>query len=111
MAILSLKVIDKNGNTICVSSGEDFVDLVCMRAYEEGDRIVLETSRKNLYINWQVDDALGAAFVYLTDNVAYEIPFGEKRISLSPKVFSGVRHYLYAEAARQDEIEAYRTWR
>ena len=41
MAILSLKVIDKNGNTICVSSGEDFVDLVCMRTYEEGDRIVL----------------------------------------------------------------------
>ncbi|MCI9336324.1 MAG: carbohydrate-binding protein [Lachnospiraceae bacterium] len=108
MATLSLKVIDRDGNTVCVSSGEDFTDLVCMRAYEEGDRIVLETSRKNLYVNWQVDDALGAAFVYLTDNVSYEIPFGEKRVSLSPKVFSGSRHYLYAETARQDEIEAYR---
>ena len=108
MATFSLKVIDRNDNTICVSSGEDFVDLVCMRAYEEGDRIVLETSEKNAYVNWQVDDALGAAFVYITDNVSYEIPFGEKRISLSPKVFSGNRHYLYAQAARQDEIEAYR---
>ena len=48
MATLSLKVIDRDGNTVCVSSGEDFTDLVCMRAYEEGDRIVLETSRKNL---------------------------------------------------------------
>ena len=108
MVTLSLKVLDKNGNTICVSSGEDFVDLVCMRAYEAGDSIVLETSRKDIYLNWQVDDALGAAFVYLKDNVAYEIPFGEKRVSLSPKVFSGDRHYLYAEVARQDEIEAYR---
>lgn len=108
MATLSLKVIDKDQNTICVSSGEDFVDLVCMRAYEEGDIIVLETSEKNAYINWQVDDALGAAFVYVTDNVSYQIPFGEKRISLSPKVFSGSRHYLYAQIARQDEIEAYR---
>lgn len=108
MVILSLKVMDRNGNTICVSSGEDFVDLVCMRAYEEGDRIILETSRKDIYINWQVDDAMGAAFVYLTDNASYEIPFGEKRINLSPKVFSGDRHYLYAEVARQDEIEAYR---
>lgn len=108
MATLSLKVIDRNGNTICVSNGEDFVDLVCMRTYEEGDRITLETSEKDIYLNWQVDDALGAAFVYLKDNVDYEIPFGEKRISLSPKVFSGDRHYLYAELARQDEIEAYR---
>lgn len=108
MAVLSLKVIDKNDNTVCVSSGEDFVDLVCMRTYQEGDRITLEASEKNLYINWQVDDALGAAFVYITDNVSYEIPFGEKRISYSPKVFFGDRHYLYAEIARQDEVEAYR---
>lgn len=108
MATLSLKVVDKEGNTICVSSGEDFVDLVCMRTYQEGDRIELATSEKNIYINWQVDDALGSAFVYLTDNVAYDIPFGEKRISYSPKVFYGDRHYIYAEVARQDEIEAYR---
>lgn len=108
MATLSLKVVDKEGNTICVSSGEDFVDLVCMRTYQEGDRIELATSEKNVYINWQVDDALGSAFVYLTDNVAYDIPFGEKRISYSPKVFYGDRHYIYAEVARQDEIEAYR---
>ena len=41
MAILALKVLDKDSNTICVSSGEDFVDLVCTHTYEEGDRIVL----------------------------------------------------------------------
>ncbi len=109
MAILSLKVVDNQGNTICVSSGEDFVDLVCMRTYQEGDRIELATSEENVYINWQVDDALGSAFVYLTGkNVGYDIPFGEKRISYSPKVFSGDRHYIYAEVARQDEIQAYR---
>lgn len=87
MAYFSLKVLDKDDNTICVSSGEDFVDLVCTRAYEEGDRIVLETSEKDIHVNWQVDDALGRAFVYITDNVSYYIPFGEKRISYSPKVF------------------------
>lgn len=108
MAVLSLKVLDKNDNTICVANGEDFVELVCMRAYEEGDRIELTVSEKNVYINWQVDDAMGPAFVYLTDNVSYEIPFGEKRICYSPKVFYGDRHYIYAEMARQDEIESYR---
>ena len=46
MAILALKVLDKDSNTICVSSGENFVDLVCIHTYEEGDRIVLETDEK-----------------------------------------------------------------
>ena len=36
MAILALKVLDKDSNTICVSSGEDFVDLVCTHTYEKG---------------------------------------------------------------------------
>lgn len=108
MAYFSLKVLDRDSNTVCVSSGEDFVDLVCIRTYEEGDRIVLETSEKNIHVNWQVDDALGKAFVYITDHVSYEIPFGEKRISYSPKVFSGSRHYIYVEKAREDEVEAYR---
>lgn len=107
--ILSLKVIDKFDNTVCVSSGEDFVDLVCMHTYQEGDRIELTSSEKNCYLNWQVDDALGAAFVYITETtVSYTVPFGEKRISCSPKIFSGDRHYLYVEAARPDEIAAYR---
>lgn len=106
---ISLKVIDRSDNTVCVSSGEDFADLVCMRAYQEGDRIELTVSEGNCYLNWQVDDAMGPAFVYVTEKtVSYAIPFGEKRISCSPKVFAGERHYLYAEAAREDEIRAYR---
>lgn len=108
MAKLSLKVLDREGNTIFENQGNDFVDLVCTRSYEEGDRIVLESSEKNLHINVQVDDALGKAFVYLTDKLSYVIPFGEKRISYSPKVFTGDRHYLYAETAREDEVRAYR---
>lgn len=105
---LSLRVEDKTGNVICESSGEDFVDLVCRHVYEEGDRILLETSEKNVYLNWQVDDAMAAAFVYVKDNVSYEIPFEEKRRCYSTKVFTGGVHYLYAEAAREDEIKAYR---
>ena len=108
MAVLSLKVLDRNENTVCVKSGEDFVDLVCARTYEEGDKIVLESSEKNIHLHWQVDDALGSSFVYITDNVTYDIPFGEKRISYSPKVFMGDKHYLFAQIARKDEVEAYR---
>ncbi|WP_342757597.1 DUF7402 domain-containing protein [Kineothrix sedimenti] len=108
MAVLALKVLDKKGKTICVSSGEDYVSLVCTAEYTEGDRIVLETPEKNIHVMLQVDDAMGPAFVYITDNVSYQIPFGEKRICYSPKVFYGSRHYLYARIVREDEIKAYR---
>ena len=108
MATLSLKILDKDGNTLAVASGEDFVDLVYAAAYAEGDVIELQTSQKNIHINWQVDDAMQAAFVYVTDTVKYDIPFGEARISCSPKVFSGSRHYMYAKVAEEEEVRAYR---
>ncbi len=108
MAELTLKVLDQNGKTICESRGEDYVSLVCNAQYQEGDRIVLETSEKNIDIFLQVDDALGAALCYITDNVSFQIPFGEKRICYSPKVFYGELHYLYARTAREEEVHAYR---
>lgn len=108
MAVLSLKVLDKNGNMICVSRGEDFVSLVCTAEYQEGDSIVLETSKKDVHVFWQADDALGPAFCYITGNVSFVIPFGEKRVSYSPKAFYGNRHYLYARIAGAEEVGAYR---
>lgn len=108
MAVLTLKVLDKDGNTICVSSGEDSVGLVYTAEYKEGDRIELESSKKNIHIFLQVDDALGAAFCYITGNVSYTIPFGEKKICYSPKAFYGDRHYLYARVAQPEETAAYR---
>lgn len=108
MSALELKVLDKNGKTVCVSRGDDFVSLVCTVEYQEGDRIVLDTSENNIHVWLQVDDALGASMCYVTDKVSYEIPFGEKRISYSPKAFYGNRHYLYARCAKEYEISSYR---
>lgn len=106
--LLTLKVLDRHSRTICEKSGEDFADLVCLHEYQEGDMIVLESSEKNVHLNLQVDDALGASFVFLTDNLRYTIPFGEKRICHSPKIFYGDRHYLYVEKAPEWEIKSYR---
>lgn len=50
MAVLSLKVIDKNDKTKYVSSGEDQVVLVNTSQYAEGDRICLEPDIKNIFV-------------------------------------------------------------
>ena len=57
----------------------------------------------------QVDDALGSAFVYLKANrFSYVVPFGEKRVCYSPKIFSGERHLLWARVATKEEMSAYK---
>lgn len=106
--MLSLKVISAEGKTICVSNGEEEVGLVCSSEYKEGDRVVLELSKRNVFLMLQVDDALGQAFIYAAGNIEYKIPFGERRSSYSPKAFAGGRHYLYARLARDYEIASYR---
>lgn len=108
MTVLTLKILNKDGKTIWEDSGEEQVSLVHQAEYQEGDHIILETSEKDVHVVWQVDDAMGPALCYITDNVSFSIPFGEKRMNYSPKVFYGDTHYLFARVAREDEIKAYR---
>ena len=98
--MFSLKVIDKNERTVAWARGEEEVNLMVARTYEEGDRIVLEISKEGEYAWVQFDDALGRNLVYLTGNAQYQIPFGEKRINLSPKAFSGNKHLISVRKAR-----------
>ncbi len=108
MALLALKVLSEKSGNICVAKGEDEVSLFCEREYQEGDKILFETSDKNSFVWLQFDDALGRSLVYVTGEVWYPVPFGKKRINLSPKAFSGRRHLITARVAKDFEITTYR---
>lgn len=108
MSELCLKILDANMKTLAVGRGEDEVNLVFSQEYHEGDIIILEIGKKGQYVWLQWDDALGKSLVYLTGNVTYRIPFGEKRINLSPKAFSGKKHLLSARLAKEFEVAPYR---
>ena len=105
---LRLKIVDKNMQILVENMGEDEVNLVYDREYQPGDKIVLEIPNEMEYLWFQVDDALGRSLVYVTGTVTYQIPFGEKRVNLSPKAFYGHRHLLCAKRAMPFEIQAYR---
>lgn len=107
--MFKLSVQRADGSVAGTAQGDDQACLVYDREYQPGDTIVVESSEKNIHIICQVDDALGAAFVYITDPlIRYEIPFEEKRVCYSPKVFSGKPHYLYVRRAAQQEVNTYR---
>ncbi len=107
--ILTIKVLKADGNTKAVSRGEDEVYCAFFGEYEEGDRVVFECGEKDRYVFLQPDDTMGECLVYITEkNIDYYVPFGEKRISYSPKAFMGEKHYISARVANDYEIEAYR---
>ena len=97
--MLTLKVIDKDNQVKAMSSGEAETNLAVSCAYLEGDKILVETTESPCWLWLQLDDALGKSLVYLTGNYEYTIPFGEKRVCYSPKVFSGERHLLSVKKA------------
>lgn len=106
---LALKVLRADDSTGGFSRAENEVNLVYTSSYQEGDRIVLESSAKECFLVLQVDDALGASLVFLKDHVLfYTVPFGEKRVCYSPKAFSGSRHLISVRVATDEEVKAYR---
>lgn len=106
---LSLSIKNKNNETLASSKNIHEVNLVYDKEYQEGDKIVITVSKPEVHLHIQVDDALGDAFVYVKQNeITYEIPFGTKRLSMSPKVFSGNLHLLYVRVAEEKELRNYR---
>lgn len=106
---LGIKIIDKDGNIKLEKLDNEEVRLIFKEPYEEGDKIIFTTSEKNTYLYAQVDDAMGEAFIYVTENeIVYEIPFGEKRVSYSPKVFYGDTHLLLLRVAKKEEVQSYK---
>jgi len=108
MSELVLKIVDKNGEVLAQAQGEEEINLYYEQAYKEGDHIELEVSKAPLHCWLMLDDALGKSLVYLTGNVTYQIPFGEKRLNISPKVFFGEKHLLSVRVAKEFETAIYR---
>lgn len=108
MVTLSLKILNAAGEVLAEVSGEDRVELRYKGEYAEGDCIQLTASEHNIHLFWQVDDAIGPAMCYLTKDMTYPVPFGERKRVYSPKSFSGKLHSLYARVAEDWEIANYR---
>lgn len=87
--------------------GDNEICLLLEHEYLSGDKVVFESDDEGYY--WiQLDEALGKALVYVKETFDYPIPFGEKRVSFSPKTFMGNRHYMNIRKARDFDVENYR---
>ena len=108
--MLKISIINENGEMLAADEGLQQACLYYQKEYEPGDKIVIEAdeTQNGKYFWLQVDEVLGASLVYLTGVYEYRIPFGEKRVCYSPKVFAGDRHLLKIKEAKEFEWNIYR---
>lgn len=105
---ITIAIADSNNMILSEKTGADEVNLVYDGAYKEGDKIIVKIPEKNTFYNIKLDDAVERSLLFVTDNITYTIPFGEKRINISPKAYAGNRHVLNVRKAYDFELQQYR---
>lgn len=109
MTALKITIENSQGETKCQVQGEKQIVMVYEGEYQPGDTIVFEVGKTDTYYVIRVDDGMDEAYVYLTkERLIYTIPFEEKKISYSPKSFTGNRHYITIREAEEYENKGYR---
>lgn len=107
--MLTLEVQDEQGLVKASRSENTHVKLVYPKGYEPGDAVVLRSTEVPVYLVIQLEDSMPAAFIYLSEeDFRFAIPYGEKKVSYSPKSFTGEMHVISARAALPEEIQAYK---
>lgn len=75
MAVIKLKVLNKEGHTLATSQTGERVNLVYAGCYQPGDWIVLESDSRELFCEIQLEDSMPPAVVYLPEgNLQFHIP-------------------------------------
>lgn len=109
MAELMIAVKNRDGEQKAFVKEQDQAVLVYKGEYEEGDTITFCTDEVQTHYVVRVDDGMEEAFVYITSpEVLYTIPFDERKVSYSPKSFTGNRHYLTIRKAEAYETAVYK---
>lgn len=99
---LRIEITGRTGRVKARAAGTDRVTLVYDAPYEEGD--VIHMTGRPGYVMALLEDSMAETFGYLSGEFRLVVPFGEKKISYSPKSFTGDRHLLWVRRAEEEEI-------
>ena len=103
---LRIFITGGDGRIKAQAGGTDRVTLVYGAPYEEGD--VIHMTGGPGYVVALLEDSMAETFGYFSGEFRLAVPFGEKKISYSPKSFTGDRHLLWARRAEEGEAGARR---
>lgn len=101
MQTLRIFITGGDGQVKAEAGGTGRVTLVYDAPYEEGD--VIHMTGGPGYVVALLEDSMAETFGWLTGEFRLAVPFGEKKISYSPRSFTGDRHLLWVRRAEEEE--------
>ena len=105
---LRIFITGPDGQVKAQAAGTDQATLVYDALYEEGDMIHMTGGPG--YVVALLEDSMAETFGYLAGAFRLAVPFGEKKISYSPKSFTGDRHLLWSAGRRRKKFAPAATW-
>ena len=103
---LRIFITGGDGRVKAQANGTGRVTLVYDAPYEEGD--VIHMTGGPGYVVALLEDSMAETFGWLSGEFRLVVPFGEKKISYSPKSFTGDRQLLWVRRAEEEEVRARR---
>lgn len=105
----SITVKNQSGDWKAGQEGAKQTVLAWEGEYQEGDQIIFRVSEIPQFYVVRADSGMDEALVYLAEpELIFDIPFGEKKASYNPNLFTGTRHYLTLRKAEMWEVSTYR---
>lgn len=106
MAVITIKVVDRKGDTLTEKSAPEQVSLVYDGLYQEGDIILVETDRPQQFCVVHLEDTMPPALVFLPGGaMEFPIPPADNRMNYNPRSFVGRWHLLSARCAAAEELK------
>ena len=102
---ITLSVLDKTGQVRASKTGTEAVSLFYRKAYERGDRIIVETDIPDVFLTLNIDNALAPTIVLLkARSFSFPVPFDDAKTVYAPTAFSGENHRISAHATLTDAL-------
>jgi len=107
--LLIIHIIDANNNVVAEMSSEEHVCLHISRKYQEGDRILIESSKVPIALSVVVDEKVAPADIWLTKSIMeYPIPIGKEHEAYASEAFLGNEHTICVEIKNKSDWDKYR---
>lgn len=109
MVELSLEILNKDGEVLLGNTCEDEVTLAYRGLYNPGDKIILTSNKKDIFIVLRLEDSIESSLVYLKGHqVEFDIPFDKELKPYGLKAFTEERHWSWVRIAKDYEIKSYK---
>lgn len=108
MTQIRICVLDADNNIIASCEAREGAALTFRRIYEQGDRILIESSELPVMLRVSLDPEIKESRVWLADGLMeFPIPLGEAHQAYPDRSFTGESHTVTAVRAAEEEVLSY----